>query len=91
MIDDSSIIRRKPDLITAGSADESVVLDSATGMFFQFNPSAAQMWDLIETPRTLAALVDSITEQFDVTPEACRADIVLLIETLRERGLVETV
>lgn len=89
MIDDHSIIRRKPDLITADVDGESVVLNSVTGTFYQLNPSAARIWDLVETPQTPAAIVAHLVERFDVTPEQCRADLLELVESLQERGLVE--
>lgn len=91
MIEDGTIIRRKPDLITADSGGDSIVLNSTTGMFYQLNPTAARMWDMVETPQTLAALVERTTETFDVTAQACRDDLAVLIADMRERGLVETV
>jgi len=89
MIDDHSIIRRKPDLISADVDGESVVLDSVTGTFYQLNVSAARIWDLVETPQTPAAMIAQLVERFDVTPAQCRADLFELIESLQERGLVE--
>ena len=88
MIDDTSIIRRMPDLITADVGGESVVLNSVTGTFYQLNVSAARIWDLIETPQSLAALIAQLTERFEVTPKQCRADVIELIVSMQERGLV---
>lgn len=90
MIDDHSIIRRRPDLITADVDGESIVLNSVTGTFYQLNASAARIWQLVENPQTLAAMVAHLTERFDVTAEQCRVDVLELIESLQGRGLVET-
>lgn len=89
MIDETKTIRRAPGLITAAVEGESVVLNADTGMFFQLNLSAARIWDKIETPQTLDGLVEQLVERFDVTPAACRADVIALVDTLTERGLVE--
>ena len=91
MIDDSNLIRRKPDLITADADGESIVLNSNTGMFFQLNLSAARIWDLLETDQRLPDLVTGLTAQFEVDPAQCRAEIVTMLEDLRERGLIEIV
>lgn len=90
MIDDHSIIRRKPDLITADVDGESVVLNTVTGTFYQLNSSAARIWDLAETPQTPSAMVAHLTERFDVSAEQCRADVLELVASMQERGLVET-
>ena len=91
MIDDSNLIRRKPDLITADADGESIVLNSNTGMFFQLNVSAARIWDLLETGQRLPGLVTAMTARFEIDPAQCRAEIVTMLEDLRERGLVEIV
>lgn len=90
MIDDHSLIRRKPDLITADVEGESVVLNSVTGTFYQLNVSAARIWDMVETPQTPAAMVAQLVERFDVSPAQCRAELSELVGALQERGLVET-
>ena len=89
MIDDHNIIQRTPDLITADVEGESVVLNSVTGTFYQLNASAARIWDLVETPQTPAALVTQLVARFDVTAEQCRADVLHLIDSLQQRGLVK--
>lgn len=90
MIDDSTIIRRRPDLITAEVGEESVVLDGDTGMFLQLNSSAARIWALIEQPRSVGALCAALVAQHDVSLDQCRADVTAFVGTIGEQGLIET-
>ena len=88
MFDDSTLVRRRPDAITADVGEESVVLDSDSGTFFQLNGSGARIWALLEEPRTVGALCDALVARHAVSPERCRADVAAFLAAIAARGLI---
>jgi hypothetical protein len=67
---------------------EAVVLHLATGTYFGLNDVASQIWQLIQSPVTAAAICERLLEEYDVDREACERDVVALLEDLAAKGLV---
>lgn len=84
------IIERATDLIQTEIDDELVALDIEQGNCFGFNATAARVWQLVEQPQTLDAIIDALTSEFDVERAECRSTVVALIEDLAARKLVRT-
>ncbi len=64
---------------------EAAQLDSV----YVFNEVGARIWELVEAGRSQAAMVASLTAEFEVDPERARADLSTFLEVLREAGLVD--
>jgi len=50
---------------------------------------AASVWDYLAQPRTIEELVVLVCEEWNVTPEVCRPDIVAFLDDLLLRKLAE--
>jgi hypothetical protein len=68
--------------IRAAAAD----LDS----IYVFNDTGAAIWTLLDTPRGLEDIARAVADEFEVTSEAARGDVVRFLQMLHEAGLVET-
>lgn len=90
MIDNTILIARRPDAITAEIGEQSVVLDPEDGTFFQLNGSGALIWALLEEPHTVAALCEKLVARHDVSREQCHADVLAFLASIGERGLSST-
>src|SRR5262245_31368766 len=71
--------------------DESVVLDLKQGRYFGMNDVAARVLELLDRPRSLAELKETLVAEYDVEPARCEADLGALASRLVELGLVEIV
>ena len=61
---------------------------SGDGIYYGLSGAGARLWQLLGTPRSLAAIVDRLVEEYDVTRDELQLDLELLLESLRARGLV---
>lgn len=52
------------------------------------NDTGALLWEYLEEERTADDLVEELTRQFEVTPEAARADVDAFLEKLNRAGAV---
>ena len=69
-------------------AEDVIILGLDDSMYYGLNGAGARIWELLQTPRTIAEIVDTITTEFDATPERVAADLDVLIADLQSRGLI---
>jgi len=67
---------------------EAVILHLDEGLYYSLNPVGTCIWALLQQPRSKEELIARVLEEFDVTPERCRADVEELLEALCTRLLV---
>jgi hypothetical protein len=48
-----------------------------------------RIWDALEQPRSLAELCDVVVSEFDVAPAECQTDVMQLLASLEQEGLIE--
>ncbi|MCJ8191368.1 PqqD family protein [Sphingomicrobium aestuariivivum] len=81
-------IRRNETIPTGRVDGELMALDPRAGDVFGLDPIATLLWDRIGGGTTVAALVEAMVADHDVSPEQCLADILPFLEQAREAGLV---
>jgi len=71
--------------------DSYVILDVDTAKYYAFNPTAKDVWDLLETPKTLGEVSQFLLRQYDVEADVCRKAVEDIVGQLRASGLVSAV
>jgi hypothetical protein len=84
-----TVITRHPDMLSAEIGGEAVMMSIEKGAYFGLNPVATRIWDLIETPRSVQALIATILDEYDVTPEDCERDVQGFVADMLEKGLAQ--
>jgi hypothetical protein len=79
---------RRPDVVAANLGEELAVLDLSTGSYLGFNATAAHLWRLLNEPRTLDALCDAMTAEFDIDKDRCRSEVAQLLDKLLAANLI---
>lgn len=92
-LNSSSILVTSQNQVSASLSDRGtgdvVILGLQDGMYFELNEVGARIWELIQTPHSIQAIVAVILDEYDVPRDQCEADIVALANDLIARGLVE--
>jgi Coenzyme PQQ synthesis protein D (PqqD) len=84
-----TIVARRPEPLTAEVHDELVMLDPRQSAYFGLDRIGKRVWELLERPQSVNQLCGDLKDEFDVTFEDCRADVLALLEQLREAELLE--
>jgi len=87
-IDDTTSLSRAEGTLAAPIADKLLMLSVEQGSYFEFSPVTRRIWELLESPRTLVGLVASLTDEYDVDADTCRAEVLSVIEHLIRENLV---
>ena len=53
------------------------------------NPTAAFLFELLQTEQTEDSLVAALTEKYDVDADTARADVREMLDTLRAAGVLD--
>jgi len=70
---------------------EAAILNLKSGVYFGLNTVGANIWKLIQEPRTIKEIRDVLVDEYDVEPKCCEKDILELLQELSTHGLIEIV
>jgi len=88
-ISDQSIVVAAKDQVSCELAGEAAILNIKNGVYYGLDPVGARIWSLMQEPRAVADIQNTITGEYDVEPERCARDLVGLLEKLLAEGLIE--
>lgn len=72
-------------------AGEAVLLNLHNEMYYGLDEVGTRMWQLLTTSDSVQAAMDTMLEEFEVTPETLEQDVAKMIKDMQEQGLIETV
>lgn len=92
-ITESSLLRVSKDQISADMSPELsgdvVILHLKDGIYYELNETGARVWELIQQPRSLQAVVDTLVREYDVDSSQLEADLLTLLNDMAGHGLIE--
>ena len=68
--------------------DEIVILGLRDSVYYGLSDVGARIWDLIQTPRSLSAIVEVLVAEYEVSPAEAGEGLVQLLRELETRGLI---
>ena len=75
--------------VAAQSADEThVLLDTTSGRYFTLDEVGGRVWELCDG-RSIEAIAEVLCAEFDAPRAQIQADVLELMEELRDEGLVD--
>jgi hypothetical protein len=70
-------------------AGEAVLLQTESGLYFGLDETGTRIWSLLQQHGELGRVYEQMLEEYAVSPERLREDLLQLIATLTSRGLLE--
>jgi hypothetical protein len=83
------IVRRQGDWVSGKAGEQLVMMNAETGSYMALNEVGKRVWEMIETPREFAEVCALLEKEFEVTPEACRAEVKQFLNELAGHGAVK--
>lgn len=88
---DADKVVASTDLLTTRVDGEVMAMSVDRGACYGLDPIGSRIWELVETPITVADLVARLTEEYDVDAEVCRTDVCALLSSLESEGMIRRV
>lgn len=90
-VDETSAYLRRPDLNAVVMDGELVMMGVEQGEYFGLRDVAATIWEALAEPTTLDQLCVAVSAEYEVTPEACRADVAAFLDEMLAKKLIDRV
>lgn len=85
---EQTILKRKSGLMTANMDGAAVMMDISTGKYFNLGQTGGRIWELLEQPLRVEKLICALIEEYNVTYERCREDVLPFLQQLVDKGLL---
>lgn len=69
--------------------DQVIVADMRSGRYLGLDDVGARIWDMIDEGATRVAIVEHVSDEYDVSVELLERDVERLIRDLLKRRLIE--
>jgi hypothetical protein len=86
---DSTIHVRHGDLLWREIEGEAVLLDARSWDYLGLNEAGQVLWARLQDGATRTQLVESLTDQFEISAEVAARDVDGFVEQLRAMGLIQ--
>lgn len=77
-----------PHVVAREVGEETVILDLESGSYLGLDPVGARMWSLMGEGKTVDAVCATMLEEYEVSAEVLKADLLKLVEELTARDLL---
>ena len=84
-----SIVVATSEQVSCPLGDESAILNLKNSIYYGVNPVASNVWRLIQQPKSVEELRDALVDEYDVEPARCEKDLVSLLNTMQDQGLID--
>lgn len=82
-----TIISRHPETVAVEVDGDVMLMSLLSGQTFGLDQRGTRIWALLEQPQTLAALVETLVQQYETTPEQCQADVLEFLGRMTANNL----
>jgi hypothetical protein len=69
---------------------EAVLLNLQNEMYYGLDEVGTRMWQLLTSSESVQAAMDTMLDEFDVSPDTLAQDMARMITELKSHGLLET-
>jgi hypothetical protein len=88
-ISKNSVVVVSPDQVSSDLAGESVILNLKNGTYYGLNEVGNTIWQLIQEPKAVSDICESILQEYDVDSQTCENEVQALLVDLLNAQLVE--
>lgn len=83
-----TVVSRGAGHVETRMGEQTVMMSIDQGKYFALEASGQRIWEMMDQPIRVDALIDRLTQEYDVPRERCRAEVLGFLEDLRRHGLL---
>ena len=77
------------DQVSSEVGEDAVILNLKTGIYHGLDPVGARIWHLLQEPRTVNDILNTLLQEYEIEPERCERELVDLLQKLADAELVK--
>ena len=82
-------IKRNNEVFASQIDDEVVMMNIQSGKYYGIDTIGSRIWDLINEKIQVQQVIDQLLEEYDVSEEQCKNDVLEFLDELNGNKLVE--
>ena len=83
-----TVVERNQEIDASDLDGEKVMMDMESGNYFMLNPVGSRIWDLIDKPVTVAEIINSLREEYEVEESECQQAVKEFLHELHHSNLL---
>jgi hypothetical protein len=76
------------DQVSSDLGGEVAILNLKAGEYYGLNAVGARIWNMIQRARTVEEIRDVLVSEYQVEPERCERDLIMLLQSLADAELI---
>ena len=89
MITTDSYIKRNNEVFASEIDEEVVMMNVDTGRYYGMDTVGSRIWELIAEEIQVKDVIEKLMEEYDVSEEQCKSDVIEFLSELYENKLVQ--
>ncbi len=85
----SSLISRREGWIVAWVDENLIMMHAESKFYLNLSGSGGRIWDLLESPRSVSDLCETLGREFDIEPDAARLEVLPFLDQLHLRKAID--
>ena len=85
---DSTIVKSSGQVST-DLGKEVIILGVDSEEYYSLEEVGARIWGLIQEPKTVRNILDTLSNDYDVEPKRCERDLLAVLQEMADEGLIE--
>lgn len=77
------------DQVSSELGEDAVILNLKTGIYHGLDAVGARIWHLLQEPRTVNDILNTLLQEYEIEPERCEHELVALLQKLADAELVK--
>jgi Coenzyme PQQ synthesis protein D (PqqD) len=86
---DTSLITRREGWIAAWVDENLIMMHAESKFYLNLTGSGGRIWELLETPRSISDLCETLGREFDIEPDAARLEVLPFLDQLLLRKAID--
>ena len=88
VIQSTTVVSRNEEPVAVDVDGTVVMMSVDQGMYFALEGVGSRIWALLEQPRSVSEVCETLTEEFEIDAEACRREVVGFLDELHGAQLI---
>lgn len=88
-LDLSATVKRNDAIVFTDLDDTIVMMDVDEGQYYELDPIAARIWNIIENGQAVESICKTLAEEFDVDPNTCQQETLEFLQAASEQSIVQ--
>ena len=84
----TTVVTQSPELVSTNIEGQTALLSIINGAYYGMDRVGSRVWELIEQPRAVAAVVDQLLLEFAVERATCEQHVLTFLQKLADADLL---